>query len=90
MRSLAALAGDSCSTRWNNCRVILRTVVGSRAVVQGFGKVGGVVLALVILQVISSAFNLLGLSQFLTIAIWGGVLIATSIFALKYRNRRWR
>ena len=33
-------------------------------------------LSLIILQVISSAFNLLGLSQFLTLAIWGALLIA--------------
>ena len=30
------------------------------------------------LQVISSAFNLLDLSQFLTLAIWGGILIAVT------------
>jgi simple sugar transport system permease protein len=35
-------------------------------------------LALIILQVISSAFNLLNLSQFLTLAIWGGILIAVA------------
>jgi ribose/xylose/arabinose/galactoside ABC-type transport system permease subunit len=35
-------------------------------------------LALVILQVISSAFNLLNISQFLTLAIWGGILIAVA------------
>jgi simple sugar transport system permease protein len=37
--------------------------------------------ALLILQVISSAFNLLGFSQFLTLAIWGAVLIGTSFIA---------
>ena len=36
------------------------------------------ILALVILQMISSAFNLLNLSQFLTLAIWGGILIAVA------------
>src|SRR4029077_15020255 len=35
-------------------------------------------LALIILQVISSAFNLLNLSQFLTLAIWRGILIAVA------------
>ena len=38
----------------------------------------GLLLALIILQVISSAFNLLNLSQFLTLAIWGGILIAVA------------
>lgn len=65
---------------------ILAAVLGGTDPYGGFGKVGGLVLALVILQVISSAFNLLGFSQFLTIAIWGGLLIATSIFALWYRG----
>ncbi|HTW28279.1 MAG TPA: ABC transporter permease, partial [Acetobacteraceae bacterium] len=55
---------------------ILAAVLGGVDPMGGFGKVGGVVLALVVLQFISSAFNLLGISQFLTLAIWGGVLIA--------------
>jgi ribose/xylose/arabinose/galactoside ABC-type transport system permease subunit len=66
---------------------ILAAVLGGIDPFGGFGKVGGLVLALIILQVISSAFNLLGLSQFVTIAIWGALLIATSVFALLYRGR---
>ncbi len=65
---------------------ILAAVLGGTDPFGGFGKVGGLILALIILQVISSAFNLLGFSQFLTIAIWGALLIATSIFALWYRG----
>jgi len=41
-------------------------------------QVGGLMLALIILQVISSAFNLLNLSQFLTLAIWVRILIAVA------------
>jgi ribose/xylose/arabinose/galactoside ABC-type transport system permease subunit len=37
---------------------------------------------LVILQLISTAFNLLGLNPFLTLAIWGGTLIVTVGFSL--------
>lgn len=44
----------------------------------GFGKVSGLLLALVILQVISSAFNQLGFNPYLTLAIWGAILIATA------------
>lgn len=54
---------------------ILAAVLGGVNPFGGFGRVGGLVLALVILQVISSAFNLLNLSQFLTLAIWGGILL---------------
>ena len=57
---------------------ILAAVLGGVDPFGGFGKVGGVMLALIILQMISSAFNLLNLSQFLTLAIWGGVLIAVA------------
>jgi ribose/xylose/arabinose/galactoside ABC-type transport system permease subunit len=61
---------------------VLASVLGGVDPFGGFGTVGGVLLALVILQVIASAFNQLGLSQFLTIAIWGLVLIGVSGFAL--------
>ena len=57
---------------------ILAAVLGGINPMGGFGKVSGLVLALVILQLISSAFNLLNLSEFLTLAIWGGVLIAVA------------
>jgi simple sugar transport system permease protein len=57
---------------------ILAAVLGGVDPFGGFGKVGGLMLALIILQVISSAFNLLNLSQFLTLAIWGGILIAVA------------
>jgi len=57
---------------------ILAAVLGGIDPFGGFGKVGGLLLALIILQVISSAFNLLNLSQFLTLAIWGGILIAVA------------
>jgi simple sugar transport system permease protein len=57
---------------------ILAAVLGGVDPFGGFGKVGGLILALIILQIISSAFNLLNLSQFLTLAIWGGILIAVA------------
>ena len=57
---------------------ILAAVLGGVDPFGGFGKVGGLMLALIILQMISSAFNLLNLSQFLTLAIWGGILIAVA------------
>ncbi len=41
----------------------------------GFGKMMGLVLALLVLQLISSGLNLLGFSTHLTIALWGAILI---------------
>jgi simple sugar transport system permease protein/ribose transport system permease protein len=93
---LAAVAALVMLSRFNSANAsygesyllvtILAAVLGGTDPYGGFGKVGGLILALAILQVISSAFNLLGFSQFLTIAIWGALLIATSVFALYYRG----
>lgn len=55
---------------------ILAAVLGGVDPFGGFGKVSGMVVALAILQVISSGFNQMGLSNYLTIAIWGLILIA--------------
>jgi len=55
---------------------ILAAVLGGVDPFGGFGKVSGLMIALAILQVISSGFNQLGLSPYLTAAIWGLVLIA--------------
>ena len=55
---------------------ILAAVLGGVDPFGGFGKVSGLMLALAVLQVISSGFNQLGLSQYLTTAIWGATLIA--------------
>ena len=53
----------------------------------------GPYVALVILQTISSGFNLLGYSQHLTVALWGFTLIAvmaakrlTGVFVTRYRS----
>ena len=57
---------------------ILAAVLGGVDPNGGFGRISGLVLALVVLQVIASGFNLLGLSQHLTLAIWGLTLIAVT------------
>jgi simple sugar transport system permease protein len=54
---------------------ILASVLGGVNPDGGFGKVLGLVLSLVVLQVISSGLNLLGFSAHLTIALWGVILI---------------
>jgi len=57
---------------------ILAAVLGGVDPFGGFGRVLGLFLSLILLQVISTGFNLLGFSQHLTSAIWG----ATMIFAI--------
>jgi simple sugar transport system permease protein len=54
----------------------------------GFGRVVPVVIALVILQVLSSGLNLLGANQHLSTAVWGLFLIAVMI--IRTLARRWR
>jgi simple sugar transport system permease protein len=54
---------------------ILAAVLGGVDPFGGFGKVAGLMLSLAILQVLASASNLLGLSDYLKLAVWGFVLI---------------
>lgn len=85
---LAAIAGVVMMARFNSANAaygesyllvtILAAVLGGVSPSGGFGKVGGLVLALIILQLISTSFNLLDFSQFLTLAIWGGILIVVA------------
>ncbi|KAB0678845.1 ABC transporter permease [Aureimonas leprariae] len=59
---------------------ILAAVLGGVDPFGGFGTIGGLMLALGILQVISSGFNQFGLSNYLTVAIWGLILILVVMF----------
>jgi hypothetical protein len=54
---------------------ILAGVLGGISPMGGYGTVGGLVIALAILQLISTACILLDLSQFLTLSLWGGILL---------------
>ncbi len=93
---LAAVAGLVMMARFNSANAsyaesyllvtILAAVLGGVNPAGGFGKITGLILSLVILQVISSAFNLLNFSQFLTLAIWGAILIAVTAVP-NIRNR---
>ena len=69
---------------------ILAAVLGGIDPFGGAGKVAGLILALAILQFISSAFNLLGFSPHLTLAIWGGILLAAAALAIKTRGMQRR
>jgi simple sugar transport system permease protein len=58
---------------------VLVSVLGGVSAAGGFGKVSGLVLALAILQIISSGLNLMGVNTFLTVALWGIVLILVMV-----------
>ncbi len=71
---------------------MLASVLGGVAASGGFGRVSGLVLALVILQFVSSGLNLLGASAFLAMALWGIILIAVmaiNFLISRYQERRW-
>jgi simple sugar transport system permease protein len=69
---------------------ILAAVLGGVDPFGGFGKIGGLIMALILLQVISSAFNLLDFSPFLTLAIWGALIIAVTALGVVLQNFDWR
>ncbi|HPE54493.1 ABC transporter permease [Mesotoga prima] len=95
---LAGLASLIMIARFNSAKAgygssyllvtVLVSVLGGINPNGGFGKVSGVFLGLVLLQVISSGLNLLGISQFLTLALWGALLLGVE--ALRLARRRVR
>ncbi len=54
---------------------ILASVLGGINPDGGFGRIIGLVRALIVLQMLESGLNLLGVSSYLTMALWGAVLI---------------
>jgi ribose/xylose/arabinose/galactoside ABC-type transport system permease subunit len=86
--ALSAVAGLVMMARFNSANAaygesyllitILAAVLGGIDPAGGFGTVGGLVLSLVVLQLLSTAANLLGMSQFLSLALWGAILLAVA------------
>ncbi|AEV29335.1 permease component of ribose/xylose/arabinose/galactoside ABC-type transporters [Sphaerochaeta pleomorpha str. Grapes] len=68
---------------------ILACVLGGVSSAGGFGRVLGVVLSLITLQMLSSGFNLLRVNSFLTTAIWGFVMILVMVinYLIDHRKR---
>lgn len=67
---------------------ILAAILGGIDPYGGFGRIGGLVVALAILQTISSGFNLMGLSNQMTLVFWGGTLLL--VMAVKRAIAAWR
>jgi simple sugar transport system permease protein len=68
---------------------ILAAVLGGVDPFGGFGKIAGLMLSLAVLQVLASGSNLLGLSDYLKLAVWGLVLIGVmAAQTLRARLRR--
>jgi simple sugar transport system permease protein len=67
---------------------VLAAILGGVDPFGGFGKVSGLFIALLILQVISSGLNLLGVNPQLTQAMWGGTMIL--VMAVRFLLARHR
>ena len=70
---------------------VLIAVLGGVDPFGGFGKVSGLIMALVILQIISSGLNLLGVTAFVTLSLWGFILILVmGINRIVNKRKQWR
>ena len=58
---------------------VLACVLGGINPAGGFGKVSGLLVAVIVLQTVSIGFNLLRLSSHLTDALWGIILLTTVV-----------
>ena len=82
---LCALAGILMSSRYNSAKEsygssylmqgISAAVLGGTDIAGGYGKVAGTVIAVMILQVISTGLNIFGVNRYITNVIMGGILI---------------
>ena len=87
--AMCAIAGILMLSRFNSVRVghgealllvtVLACFLGGVDPFGGFGRVLPVVIALIVLQVLSSGLNLLGANQHLSTAVWGLFLVGVMI-----------
>ena len=67
---------------------LLIAVLGGTNPDGGYAKVGGVTLAILVLQLISSAFNIMRVNAFIKTFVWGLILIAVMAATRINRNRK--
>lgn len=95
---LSGAAGIVMMSRFNSAKAgygesyllvtVLACVLGGIKSEGGFGDVAGLMLSLVILQVLSSGLNLLGISSFLTLALWGAIMIAVMLIQFFFSRKQ--
>jgi simple sugar transport system permease protein len=92
---LAGLAGLIMISRFNSAKAgygqsyllitLLAAVLGGTRATGGFGRVSGLILALLILQAVSSGLNLLRVNAYYANALWGGILLL-AMFLNRWRD----
>jgi len=81
----ASIGGIIMMARFNSAKAdygqsyllvtVLAAVLGGTSASGGYGKVVGVMFAIVMLQMLASGLNLLGVDPFFAIAMWGAILL---------------
>jgi ribose/xylose/arabinose/galactoside ABC-type transport system permease subunit len=82
---LGALSGIIMASRYNSAKdsygssyllqSVAASVLGGTDIVGGYGKIAGTVMAVMIIQIISSGLNIFGVNRFVINAIMGCILI---------------
>jgi len=94
---LASIAGLVLISRYNSAKVdygssymmqsVAAVVLGGTSINGGHGTVAGTVIAVAIIQVVSTGLNLFGLNRYLIDIIIGVVLIG--VLAIRFFNKKW-
>jgi len=93
----ASIAGIIMMARFNSAKAdygqsyllvtVLAAVLGGTSANGGYGKVIGVIFAVVMLQMLASGLNLLGVDPFFAIAMWGAILLLVMTLSHFVRRR---
>jgi simple sugar transport system permease protein len=93
---LAGIAGILMASRYNSAKEsygssyllqsISAAVLGGTSIYGGEGKVAGTVIAVMIIQVISSGLNIIGLNKYLTNVVMGLILVI--VLTINYLTRK--
>jgi len=94
---LCVFAGLVMMARFNSARMgygdsyllltILAIILGGANPFGGFGRVLGVVCALLVLQTMATGLNLMGINPHFSLAMWGGMLIFT--LSVRFIKQKW-
>jgi len=95
--ALASIGGVIMMARFNSAKAdygqsyllttVLAAVLGGTSATGGYGKVIGVVFAIITLQMLASGLNLVGVDPFFAIAMWGAILLMVTTLNHFLRRR---
>lgn len=95
---LASVAGLIIASRSNSAKAdygssytlqaMLVAVLGGTDPNGGFGKIAGLIMAILILQFLSTGFNMANISDFFKSFVWGAVLICVIVFNYFIHNKK--